>query len=116
MQVGFPSTVHKLSSVHAFRGDEQFFPGLELVGVPEVHNGQWGAATWVVDDILNDTLNVAMTFGEVQITEFWRSLPFLGVGFEDGSRTFTLCTNYTSHVLTGMYRLVSNLTLNTHCL
>lgn len=38
-----------------------------------------------------------MPFGEVQRPQLRCSLPSLGVGSEDGSRTFTLRTNYSTH-------------------
>lgn len=62
-----------------------------------MHEGQGGPAAGVVQDFPDDPLDVPVALGEVEGAEFGRPLPALGVGFEHGSRTFTLSANHTSH-------------------
>lgn len=46
---------------------------------------------------LYNPLDVAMTFGEVNVTEFSSTFSVLDVGFEHGARTFSLSPDHTSH-------------------
>merc|ERR1719166_799083 len=59
-KLGLLSAVDELSGVDALGGDEQLLPGLIPVGVPEVDDGQGGAPTGIVDDVLHHTLDVAV--------------------------------------------------------
>jgi len=82
-QLGLLSAVDELSSVHAFGGNEQFLPGLVPVGVAEVDDGEGGATTGVVNDVLYDSLDVAITLGVIDRAELGSALTVLDVGLED---------------------------------
>ena len=60
--------------------------------------GEGGATTGVMDDALDDSLNVAVTLGEVDSPEGGLALPVLRVGHEDGAGTLPLGTNDTTHL------------------
>merc|ERR1719234_960227 len=64
-EVSLLATVHKLSSVHTFSGDEKLLLHLVAVGVPEVSPSQGSAAARVVDDLLDHSLDVTMPLREV---------------------------------------------------
>jgi len=96
-QLGLLSAVDELSSVHTFGGNEQLLPGLVAVGVTEVDDGQGGATTGVVDDVLYDTLDVAITLGVVDRTELGSALAVLNVGLEDRPSSLPLGTDHTTH-------------------
>lgn len=51
-----------------------------------------------VGTYLDDSLQVSMSLGVVQLTQLGGSLPLVSVGAEDRSRSLTLCTNDTTHV------------------
>uniref|UniRef100_T1E302 Putative secreted protein n=1 Tax=Psorophora albipes TaxID=869069 RepID=T1E302_9DIPT len=97
LQLGALSAVHELAGVHTFGGNEELLAQLELVAVTEVDDRQRGTTTWIMDDLLDDSLQVTVTFGIVEGAQFWLSLSLLGVGSEDGPGTFTLCTNDAPH-------------------
>lgn len=62
---------------------------------------------------LYDTLDVSMSFRVVQRPEFCCSLPPFGVGPENRSRTFTLCSNNTTHDQKSATKKCISLTLKT---
>lgn len=51
-QLSLLAAVHELAGVHAFDGDEEFLADLVAVRVAEVHDGEWSATSWVVNDFL----------------------------------------------------------------
>ena len=61
--------VDELAGVHALVGDEGLGVELEAVGVTEDDLGQGGTTAGVVDDLLHDTANIAVSLGEVEGTE-----------------------------------------------
>ena len=40
--------------------DEELLLHLVSVGIPKVGHGKWSATAWVVDDLLDDSLDVSM--------------------------------------------------------
>lgn len=63
-------------------------------------HGLWSAPTgcWQRHlTYLYNPLDVAMTFSEVNVTEFSSTFSVLDVGFEHGARTFSLSPDHTSH-------------------
>lgn len=93
----FLATVNKLPGVHALSGDEGLGLDLVLVGVPESHLCQGGSTAWVMDDILDHPLDVAMTLSKINWTQRRLAFPGAGVGLENGPRTFSLCANHSPH-------------------
>lgn len=61
--------VDELAGVHALVGDEGLGVELEAVGVTEDDLGQGGTTAGVVDDLLHDTTNIAVSLSEVEGTE-----------------------------------------------
>ena len=51
--------------------------------LPEVDDGEWSTATGVVDDVLHDTLDVAVSLSIVDGSESWSSFPVLRMRHED---------------------------------
>jgi hypothetical protein len=62
---GVLAGVNELASVHALVGDEGLGVELVAVGIAEGDFGEWCATTWVVDDLLHYTTDIAMTLGEI---------------------------------------------------
>lgn len=96
-EISLLSAVYKLSSIHSLGGDEELLLVLEAEGVAEGNAGERGATAGVVDDIGDDTLEVAVPLAEVEGAEACRPLAVVGVRLEDGARSLTLSTNHTSH-------------------
>lgn len=61
--------VDELAGVHALVGDEGLGVELEAVGVTEDDLGQRGTTAGVVDDLLHDTTNIAVSLSEVESAE-----------------------------------------------
>merc|ERR1719468_863191 len=96
-QLGLLATVHELSGVHTFGGDEELLLDLVSVGVTEVDDSKRGATAGVVDDVTNDTLDVSMPLGVVHSSQAGLPLPVLGVGREDGPSALPLGSDHTTH-------------------
>merc|ERR1719186_670904 len=100
--LSLPSAVDELAGVHALGRDEQLLLDLVPVGVPEVDDGQGGSTAGVVDDVLDDSLDVSVTLGEVGGTESGLTLAVLGVGGKHGPGALPLGADYTTHVLSSL--------------
>jgi len=98
LQNGLLASVHKLSSVHPLAGDKGLSLGLVLVGVTEGYLSQGSTTAGVVDDVLDDTLDVAMTLSKVNSSQGWLAFPCAVVGLEYRPSTLSLCANYTAHL------------------
>lgn len=96
-EISLLAAVDELAGVHALGSDEELLLVLKAEGVAEGNACERRAAPWVVDDLGNDTLQVTVALAEVKGAEARRSLPVVGVRFEDGTRTLTLRPNYASH-------------------
>lgn len=66
--------------------------------VEYAHPCEWCAAAWVVDDLLHNTANIAMSLSIIRDTELCWLLVETCVGREDGSTTFPLIANDTTHL------------------
>lgn len=118
----FLATIDELSSVDSLSSNEKLCPLLESVWITEDHFGQGSTTTRVVNDVLrvyntlnissnrktsqdqkesspylHNTLDVAMAFSKVNVTEFSRTFAVLDVGPEHGACTFSLSPDHTSH-------------------
>jgi hypothetical protein len=72
--------------VHALSSNEELLVEAELVRVLELNLGKRGAPARVVDDVLHDTLDVALALGEVELTVLGSALPVEGVRLEKDER------------------------------
>jgi len=93
------ATVHELSGVHAFGGDEEFLPQLELIRISEDDDSKWSTSARIMDDLLHDSFDVTITFSVIQRSQLCWPLSKLLVSSEDTSRTFTLSSDHSSHVV-----------------
>merc|ERR1711980_3386 len=93
----FLSTVNELTGVHSFNGQEVFFPCLVTVRITEVYYSQRSTSTRVVNNFLDDTFDVAMSFSEILGPELRGSFAVFSVSLEDSTSSFTLSTNNTTH-------------------
>lgn len=107
----FFSTVNKLSCVHAFRSNKDLFPKFVPVWIPKADNGQRSTTSWVMDDLLNDSLQITITFRVVQRSELGRSFSVFSMGLEDTPSALTLASNNSTHI----YCNEINTLLNTDC-
>jgi len=96
-QLRFLATVDELTGVHTLSGDKEFFLDLVTVRIPEVDNGEWSTSAWIVNDFLDDTFDVAISFGVVDGSELRCALPALGMSLEDRTGSFPLSTDYATH-------------------
>lgn len=89
-QVGVLTAVDVLSGVDTLGGDEELLVLLVADGVSELHLGEGGATTRVVDDFSHHAADVTMTLSGIKSAELGGTLPMSVVGFEDGPTTLTL--------------------------
>jgi len=87
---GLLAAVDELAGVHALSGDKELGVALVAVGVQELDLRDGGTATGVMDDVLDDTADVALLLGVVNGTELHGTLAGARVGLEDGGLTLTL--------------------------
>lgn len=80
-----------------FGGNEQLRPLLKPVRITEDNLGEGRAATWVVDDILHDALDVPVPLGEIHGAQTCGTLAVLHVRAEHGGGTLPLPTDPAAH-------------------
>jgi hypothetical protein len=66
-------------------------------GVPESYLAERGTAPWVMDDIRDNALNVAIALPIVEAAKAGRTLPVVRVGSEHGPRSLPLCSDHPTH-------------------
>ena len=71
--------------------------------LPKVNDSKRSTTTGIMNDVLHDTLDVAVSFGIVDGSEPGGSLPVFRVRHEDWTCSFTLSTNHTTHVFIGFF-------------
>jgi len=94
---GFGASVDKLSSVDALDSDEILSALLVFILVSENNFGEGCTSTGVVHDVLNESLDVAGSLGEIEGSETCRSNSLRGVGLEDGGSSSSLGSDDSSH-------------------
>jgi len=75
--------VDELTSVHSFNGDEMVVLKSVLVRVSEDDLGKGSSTTGIVDDLSDDTLDVTISFSEIENSESSGSDSVMLVGLED---------------------------------
>jgi len=85
--------VNELASVHALRGNHEFSVTLVAVCVQELNLGHRSSTSRIVEDLLDDTTDIAATFGVVDGTKFDSTLASADVRLEDGGFTPSLGLN-----------------------
>lgn len=96
-KAGLLSAVNELSRVHTLGTDQELGIALVTVGIEKLDLAYGSSSTGVMDDILNDTTNVAMLFGIINGTELDRTLAKAGVGRKDSSLSLPL--NLSDHLV-----------------
>ena len=86
----FVSAVNELTGVHALSGNEEFLLELVLVGVSERHTGERSTSSRIVDDLSDNTLNIALLLGVVEGSVLSGALAGSGDGLENATVTLTL--------------------------
>lgn len=92
----FLAAVDEGTGVEAFGCDEGFFAEFVPVGIAEDYACEGGTATGIVDDLFDDSADVAVALCKVEVTESGGLLVVVGVRFEDGMRT-PLCPDNPTH-------------------
>jgi len=98
-ELGGGTAVDVLALRQTFDSDHNFLVDAILVLVAEVNRGKRGTTTRVVDDVADDALDVAVTFGEIDGTQAGGTLATLGLRAEDDGfvRTLSLTTDDSTH-------------------
>ena len=84
------TSIDVLTGVDTFSSDEGLLDGLVLVRVTEDDGCKGSTTTRIVDDLLDNTLDVAVTLGIIEATVLCSTLTVGGVSVEDGIITPTL--------------------------
>jgi len=94
---------NELSGVHALRSSQKGVNSLELIRVLELDLGDGSTSARVVDNVLHNTFDVAVSLGIVVLLHGHRALSASGVGLVHGALTLSLRENDFSHfVLKGV--------------
>lgn len=93
----FASAVDEHASVHALNGNEVLAVVFVAILVPEDNLGERSATARIVEDVLHNTLDVALAFGEVESAEAGRGDALASAAFEDGRRAMALRSDHFSH-------------------
>jgi len=96
-QLSLSANIEELTSVKAFSGDESLSIDLVLVRVSELNLSKRSTTTRIVDDLLDETLQVTVSLGEIVDAMSSRSLSVFVVALEDGTFTLSLSSNNTTH-------------------
>mmetsp|Transcript_1290 Transcript_1290/g.3303 ORF Transcript_1290/g.3303 Transcript_1290/m.3303 type:complete len:229 (+) Transcript_1290:285-971(+) len=103
---GLLSGVDELALVESLGGDDELLLVLVPDGVPEGDLGERRAAAWVVDDLVDHSLDVALLLRVVEAAELGGALPRAVDRLENTAITLTLSTDDATHLAE----------LRTHCL
>ena len=94
---GLLAAVDELAGVETLGGDEELVLLLVAERVAEGDLSERRATARIVDDVSDDTLQVAVALSEIQAPEAGRALAVVRVGLEDRACSLTLRTDHTSH-------------------
>jgi hypothetical protein len=86
VQLSTATAVDELTSVGTLSSDEQLLILLVLVRVLENNLGERSSTSGIVNDLLNDTADVAVSLGKVQSSKLGGTLSVLVVRLEDSTR------------------------------
>jgi len=86
----FGSSIDKLAGIHALNCDEKLSVLLEFVLVSENDLCERCATTWIVHNVLNNSLDVSSSFSKVQGSETSWGNSLRGVGLEDSATSTSL--------------------------
>merc|ERR1712137_1166145 len=92
------TAVDRLSSGCTFSSNEGLGVLAVFVWVLEGNTDEWSTSAWIVDDVLYDTLDKAMSFSKVHCSVLGGALAGTGDGLEDTASTFTTGSDDTSHL------------------
>jgi hypothetical protein len=76
--------------VHSFYSYEEFSSLLEFVWVSEDNLGKRSTSSWVMDNILDNTLDVPVSFNIIEFSELSRSFSYMTISMEDRTATLSL--------------------------
>jgi hypothetical protein len=93
------SAVDELTGVHAFGSNEEFFAQLISVWVSEDNASERSTTAWVVNDFLDQAADITVAFSKVQGSDLRGTLSLVDVGAENGTGTFSLGSNNSTHCL-----------------
>mmetsp|Transcript_36410 Transcript_36410/g.27005 ORF Transcript_36410/g.27005 Transcript_36410/m.27005 type:complete len:268 (-) Transcript_36410:26-829(-) len=96
-QFSLLSSENELATVKTFRSADQSINSLESVSILELNTGNWGTSPRVMEDFLDNTFNVSVSFGIVLSLVGDSTLATNSVGLVDRSLSLTTRSNYLSH-------------------
>jgi hypothetical protein len=91
LELSLLAGVDGLAGVNALSSNEGLLHNLVLVRVTELDGGEGSTTSGVVDDALNDTTNIAVTLGEIEVAVLSSTLSVSNVSVKNGIVTLTLC-------------------------
>jgi len=97
VELGLLTAVDELTGADAFRADHGLGDSSVLVWVLELNFGERGATARVVYDVLDQTLDEALSLGIVERSELGGSFSAFRSGCKDRPSTFTLALDHAPH-------------------
>ena len=93
-KIGLLTAVNELARLHTLSCDEKLLLVPVAEGVPESYLAEQGTAPWVMDEIRDNALNVAIALPIVEAAKADRNLLVVRVGSEQGPRSLPLCSDH----------------------
>jgi len=94
---GFAAAVNELSGVHSFNGDEVLDSLLVAIGVPEGNLGERRTSAGIVNNVLNHSLDVTLSFSVIKRSEPRGSDSVCLVRGENETTTVSLSSDASTH-------------------
>ena len=77
------ASIYELTSIHAFNGNEEFSSLFISVWVSENNLGKRCSSSRFVNNILNNSLYISFSLGEIENSELGRSSSLRGIRLEE---------------------------------
>jgi len=100
-KLGFLTAMDKLTSADTFGANDGFSSLSVFVWIVEDDSGKGSTSAWIVDDVLDETLDETVFFSIIEGSHFSGTLTFAGDGSKDGASALSLSSNDSTHVLSG---------------
>jgi len=93
----FAAGIDELACVHSFDSDEILNSLLVSVCISERNLCEWCTSTWVMNDVLHNTLHISLSLTKVQSSESGWSDSVSAARLENKTTSVSLCSDASTH-------------------
>jgi len=97
-KLGFLTAMDELTSADTFGANDGFGSLAVFIWIVEDDSGKRSTSAWIVDDVLDETLDETMFFSIIEGSHFGGTLTFAGDGSKDRASALSLSSNDSTHV------------------